>query len=288
MTSIPPEQSIADAKAEHDVDAKLREGAERARKIREAKAARGEATNLRSAVEARVAEALKDAPRSESGALERIPALPLPMTEASREILRRGMISARFQAATLDSYEPSTRAQSAALGYVRAWLERAKAGEGAMLALIGPQGTGKSHLLYGAGNALLDAGLRLYGRPWYRLADELRYGGTHPVTNRAIEAADVRAALWDFPIVLLDEVRPTASTAFDDTELAKFSCHAYDNKLAVLVTSNVWPLENVMGPAAASRYTQITIDGPDRRQFPVSVPLIGRDLATGDHREDVA
>jgi chloramphenicol O-acetyltransferase len=81
-----------------------------------------------------------------------------------------------------------------------------------------------------------------------------------------MEAYEVRALLWKQKVVLIDEVRPTASTAFDDTELAKWMCHAYDAKYAVFITTNVNPLADVLGPPAASRFTQIVIDGPDRRQ----------------------
>jgi hypothetical protein len=34
----------------------------------------------------------------------------------------------------------------------------------------------------------------------------------------------------------------------------------------MLITTNVSPLADVMGPPAASRFTQVTVDGPDRRQ----------------------
>lgn len=261
-----PEQSIADAKAAHDADAKLREGAERARRVREAKG-QHQPQPLARAIESRflaldaVAAAIENPP-------ERIlriapdegdpPAIP--------DTFRRGMIPARFASVSLDSYEPATRTQRTALDATRFWLERAKAGEGCMLALIGPQGTGKSHLLYAAANALLDHGTRLYARPWYRLADELRYGGQHPVTNEELEADAVRRTLWKQKILLLDEVRPTAGTAFDDMELTKLACHCYDSRYPMLITSNVNPLADVMGGPAASRFTQIIIDGPDRRQ----------------------
>jgi hypothetical protein len=76
----------------------------------------------------------------------------------------------------------------------------------------------------------------------------------------------VRDQLWAQPIVVLDEVRATASTAFDDTELAKFACHAYDADIPTLITTNVSPLDQVMGPPAASRFTQVIIEGPDWRQ----------------------
>ena len=181
--------------------------------------------------------------------------------------VRAAIVPPRFASVAFDTYEPSTRGQGAALKAARFWTDRARKGECSMLALIGPQGTGKSHLLYAAANALLDDGRRCYARPWYRLADELRYGGESPfVAGRTIEAFEVRSQLWKQRIVLLDEVRPTASTAFDDTELAKFACWAYDSKLSVFITSNVSPLADVMGPPAASRFTQVIIDGPDRRQ----------------------
>lgn len=181
--------------------------------------------------------------------------------------IRAAIVPPRFTSVTFDTYEPTTRGQAVALKAAQFWVERARKGECSMLALIGPQGTGKSHLLYAAANALLDDQRKCYARPWYRLADELRYGGESPfVPGRAIEAFEVRSQLWKQRVVLLDEVRPTASTAFDDTELAKFACWAYDSKLAVFITSNVSPLADVMGPPAASRFTQVVIDGPDRRQ----------------------
>jgi len=185
--------------------------------------------------------------------------------------LRALLVPDRFHAATLENFAPKSSSQRAALRAVQSWLGYAERRQPAMLALIGKQGTGKSHLLYAALWHLIAHGLSggdLYSRPWYRLADELRYGdGSATNAQEAIaSAAAVRSWMWSKRIVFLDEVRPTASTAFDDTELAKFACHAYDRNLAVLITTNVSPLADVMGPAAASRFTQVTIDGPDARQ----------------------
>ena len=71
-------------------------------------------------------------------------------------------------------------------------------------------------------------------------------------------------------MVLLDEVRPTSATSFDDTELVKLAALAYDERVAVLLTTNVNPLADVMGPAAASRFVQVVVSGPDHRQQPPS------------------
>ena len=151
----------------------------------------------------------------------------------------------------------------------------AKRGKGEMLALVGKQGTGKSHLLYAAVRELfaskpedakevLISGWRApYVAPWYRLADQLRYGkgGTDAIRDSQSE----RLAMWGARVVLLDEIRPTSGTNFDDTELAKFACHAYDQRMAVLITTNVNPLSQVMGDAAGSRFTEVVISGPDWR-----------------------
>lgn len=191
-------------------------------------------------------------------------------------------IPPRFDGASFDSFRPRSGSQVAAVTAVREWVAAAKTRKGPMLALVGKQGTGKSHLLYSAFRELrdeldaMDAKERVekktqypFVAPWYSLADQLRYGEAAVMTEggyRQREAYEVRAILWESRIVLLDEVRKTSGSDFDDSELAKFACHAYDSRIAVLITTNVHPLSDVMGPAAASRFTQMVIDGPDYRQ----------------------
>lgn len=177
------------------------------------------------------------------------------------------LIPARFARATFDGFRPFTESQRAALAKAKEWVDRALNGKPAMLALVGDTGTGKSHLLYAAARLMLNAGHLCYVRPWYKLADDLRYGAMSPFPPHAfMESYQVREQIFAKRVVFLDEVRPTAGTQFDDTELAKFACHAYDANLAVFVTTNVNPLADVMGPPAASRFTQVIIEGPDHRQ----------------------
>lgn len=183
------------------------------------------------------------------------------------------MTPPRFHGVTFESYAPHTDSQKQAAVAVWSWVENAVSGKGAMLALVGKQGTGKSHLLYAALREILINRYRPnaaapFVAPWYRLSDELRYGRSARTENgtRQLEPAEVRAGMWERSIVMLDEIRPTSGTSFDDTELAKFACHAYDNRIAVLVTTNWNPLHTVMGDAAASRFAQVVIDGPDARQ----------------------
>lgn len=185
------------------------------------------------------------------------------------------LVPERFRAATFKNYVPTTPSQHAALAAVGQWCKDVMAGTGPMLALIGTTGTGKSHLLYAAVRHLVRRNYPVYARAWYKLADEMRYGGPSAYGGtELLEAKEVRAQLFGRRIVLLDEIRATASTAFDDTELTKFTADAWDRKSAVLITTNVSPLADVMGPPAASRFErQVTIIGPDHRQSLESLAL---------------
>lgn len=173
------------------------------------------------------------------------------------------LVPKRFATVTLESYLAESDSERYALRAVRRWVDLVTQGGGPMLAIIGPQGTGKSHLLYGAYHALP---VRASCFSWYRLADELRYGGINPYNRARLEPHEVRERLWGANIILLDEVRPTANTNFDDTELAKVACHCYDAEIPMLLTTNVAPLAEVLGGPAASRFSQVIVTGRDRRQ----------------------
>jgi len=163
--------------------------------------------------------------------------------------------------------DPAVRAsQQVAFDAVTDWCKRVTGGEPAMLALVGATGVGKSHLLYAATYALYRRNVRVYAQPWYRLADALRYGG-HSAwgTNKLLEASEVRDEVMGERVICLDDVRPTSGTAFDDTELGKIILNAWDRESAMLITTNVSPLTQVLSPPLASRFVQAVMTGPDRR-----------------------
>jgi len=262
-----PEVSLEEVRKITEINATLQRGAERKRASIERLKAENKPLSLVEAMAARIAE---DAAANAGKPLKRIALEDLPPAE--RPQMSDGVkhqVPLRFRDATLDNFRTESDGQQSAREYVARWIVRARTTGDAMLALIGPVGCGKSHLLYAAANALVDTNTHFYARPWYLLADELRYGGASSYNpERPLEPEEVRAQLRGSRVLLLDEVRHTAGTAFDDTELVKLACFAYDNKLSVLVTSNVRPLLDVMGPAAASRFRQVEMDGRDARQTP--------------------
>lgn len=173
--------------------------------------------------------------------------------------VKRPRIPDRFLNARFKNFRRENPAQEAGYQAAADFCMKVAENTPSMLALIGPPGVGKSHLLYSAAHVLYHRGLTVYANPWYKLADELRWG------RPGWEARDVLDELYQQKIVLIDEVRPTANTAFDDTALAKFACHAYDNNVSVIITTNVNPLDLVMGPAAADRFTKIIINTESQR-----------------------
>jgi chromosomal replication initiation ATPase DnaA len=200
----------------------------------------------------------------------------IPMQQKrSIDELAAKRIPPRFHQVTLDNYVPKTESQRIALTAVRAWVDDIE--HAPMLALIGETGTGKSHLLYAAAHLLYERCAAATARPrppapfvksWYQFVDELRFGKSFSTEGgiRTEEPSEIRRDWWERPVCMLDEVRATSGTSFDDTELARFACYAYDNQRAVLITSNVHPLAEVMGAPAASRFAEIVIVGPDGRK----------------------
>src|SRR5690349_6248185 len=84
---------------------------------------------------------------------EEIAQLAPPVVPSVR-VQQSPAIPSRFTHVMVRDYEPRTPAQVAAKAAVVAWIREVQAGGAPRLALIGPPGTGKSHLLYAATRAL--------------------------------------------------------------------------------------------------------------------------------------
>lgn len=168
---------------------------------------------------------------------------------------------------TFETYKAQTNSQRNALQAAREWVESVKRGDGGALALIGGVGTGKSHLLYAAVRAVNEAGIHCAAAGWYDLADLFRlakFGHDEDVTEARIKKSRILGAA----ALAIDEIRPTSGTEYDTTELSQLMTRAYREKQGVFVTSNYADekLSKIVGMAATSRLTQITVVGPDMRQ----------------------
>src|SRR5689334_18270307 len=123
-SEVPAEVSIGQARADHEVDEKLRVAAERTRANAAAKAAAGQPSTVREILDARFTEIAKAMKAAEDQPSVRIAADGVPMIERrSNEALRTAMVPRRFArdefTATLDNFEPRTTGQAAALGATR-------------------------------------------------------------------------------------------------------------------------------------------------------------------------
>lgn len=199
-----------------------------------------------------------------------LPAGELPPEEIARrrqELARRvprperrlppPAVPERYRDARWSTWEPKCDAIETARQAVELWVQAVAEGKHVMVALIGPKGTSKSHLLACAAHQLYEEhGIRAGFFEWFVVADQLRDIET---------AAKVRERLREARPLILDECRPTSNTDFDAIELAKITMYAYSHLQSVLLATNWASLEELMGEPAADRYTIVPVIGPSAR-----------------------
>jgi hypothetical protein len=163
-------------------------------------------------------------------------------------------------------YTPSQRqAHRAAV----AWAERCGTGEGIALALVGGVGTGKSHLFYAAIIHANRRGVNCGAWLWFDLAETLRAASSDSDRAQRPVAANDRERAKHCAALGLDEIRPTAGTEFDGRQLSNWMIRAYSRCQDVFATSNHAgdELASIVGVAASSRLTEITVVGPNHRDL---------------------
>ncbi|MES3674416.1 ATP-binding protein [Halomonas elongata] len=161
---------------------------------------------------------------------------------AQLEKLREGsMIPKRFQGRTLsgfltEGHDRKTFALAACQKYVERFEDRLAQGGG--MVLTGSVGTGKSHLAYGIGNALLDQGYRVMGIDVYELVDLIK--------ERAFDRKDgtsereaIKAFVAPLDLLILDEVGAQLGTDWERLMLFKIVNERYKAQLPTIIVSNI-------------------------------------------------
>lgn len=196
--------------------------------------------------------------------LETPPVMYERIRSHSGEVRIGWYVPERFTEATYGSFQPQNAAQRAALAAVRAWADAAKRGEGPLLALTGAVGTGKSHLLYAAVRSLNLGGVHAGAWTWQELSTALRrrYDGIREV-DTTLHRFGACSAL------AIDEIRHTSGTAFDYDQLSGILTDAYNDRRAVVLTSNHAgeQLAALVGRAAYDRLREVQLVGESYRQL---------------------
>lgn len=151
---------------------------------------------------------------------------------------RSGLLGGRFEGATFDSFAVTSEEQRKVLDACKAYAEAVQADSGAGLILIGPPGTGKSHLMAAIVRHVIEQGkcgatvvtsrelLRRLRATWHRDAKETE--------TQVIDALSV-----DMGLLALDEVGASFGTEAEQVQLLDLVDARYKLRRPTLVASNL-------------------------------------------------
>lgn len=194
--------------------------------------------------------------------------------DALEKLRQSAMIPRRFQQRTLDGYECTSPQQQKVLNVCRAYVDRFadRLEQGGGLTLLGGVGTGKSHLAYAIGNALMPWGYRVMGIDVYELIDlvkERAFGKKDGTSER--EA--IKAFVANLDLLILDEVGAQLGTDWERLALFKIINERYKQQLPTILISNLDRdgLEQYLGERIIDRMAEgggatLTLDWPSYRQ----------------------
>jgi len=166
------------------------------------------------------------------------------------------LIPRRFVNKTLNGFEVVSREQSYVLSVCRAYVtkfdERLEQGGG--LVFTGSVGTGKSHLAYAIGNALLASGRVVMGIDVYELIDLIKERAFSK-DKVGSEREAIRAFVGGLDLLILDEVGAQLGTEWERLMLFKIINERYKQMLPTILISNLEAdkLEEYMGKRIIDR-----------------------------------
>lgn len=186
-------------------------------------------------------------------------------------------VPGRYYGCTVAGYKPVTAGELAAWNAVKSWVEsykarqgKGRAADGAMkgLLLLGPVGTGKTHLL----SAICLALIKIHGvQPVYRTTnDYLRRMKDRFDNPEAADEFDLCAS--ECEVLALDDLGLERPTDWSVNELCDLVDTRYREDLTLIAASNLTlpAMENVYGGRLTDRLCQmcdfLTCDGESRRR----------------------
>jgi DNA replication protein DnaC len=159
-------------------------------------------------------------------------------------LLRAARIPRRYDHCSFDTFEIQHPSLDRALQLARDWVERWPLVEHGLL-FLGCPGTGKTHLAVGIARELATSkGARVVFREQRELLKSLQ--GTYDA-GAGLRESEVLAPVLESDVLILDDLGAGRTTAWARDVLHDIIVHRYNQKLALLMTSN-----HVMGEQDAA------------------------------------
>lgn len=168
--------------------------------------------------------------------------------ESTERRLRAARIPRRYEHCELATFEVWQASLEPALAFARDWFERWPDRAEVGLLLVGPPGTGKTHLAVGLLRELaVRKGARVLFAEQRELLKELQ--ATFDAGSPRSES-DVLAEVLEVEVLLLDDLGAGRTTAWAQDVMHDVLAHRYNRKLPTLMTTNRPTGDDEEGPPA--------------------------------------
>lgn len=156
------------------------------------------------------------------------------------KLREESLIPKRFVHKTLHGFKSHTREQAYVLNVCQAYVSKfdERLAQGGGLIFTGSVGTGKSHLAYAIGNALLASGRVVMGIDVYELIDLIKERAFSK-EKAGSEREAIRAFVGGLDLLILDEVGAQLGTEWERLMLFKIINERYKQMLPTILISNL-------------------------------------------------